>query len=135
MRWLDARAHRKDLAVARAAGDRERIEGLKLGWQHIEWAYAEEDALRFTRRLTRQAKRLRVPAPPMLRGNELTDFWVMSDESGEIFLSEKGVARIRASIRQELDWRVRHRGHWITWVVALTGLVGAATGLLAIIRH
>ena len=33
----------------------------------------------------------------------------------------------------EQTWRQQRRAHWIMWVTALTGLVGALTGLLAIV--
>lgn len=93
----------------------------------------EGDEIAHTRKLLRQARHLRVPVPPVWNadGTE-TEHWNRSQVFGEHYLGDLGQVKLRDAIRQELAWRQQTKGHWIAWVSAFTGLIGALTGLLAV---
>jgi hypothetical protein len=87
----------------------------------------------YTKRLLRTARRLRVRIPDKYDDKgELTDYWERAWD-GPLYLSESGDAQLRSAIRVERKERHEARAHWINWIAAITGLVGAVTGLLAII--
>lgn len=53
-------------------------------------------------------------------------------------LSETGTAKLRESTRVEQKRRMERRAHWFTFVATViapvTGLVGAITGLIAVLH-
>ena len=49
-------------------------------------------------------------------------------------LTDQGIANVREEIRNELRWRHERRAHWINWFSVLVGLIGAITGLVAVLR-
>jgi len=101
--------------------------------QEIYADYGPEDVLYedeihelWTRYLREKAERLLLPLPPMDDEN----YWEESRVTSRKLLTRKGIDEVRRSIRRELHER---RSGWLTWVAALTGLVGAISGLVAII--
>lgn len=135
--WLARRydeEHVARLEAARRAGDRDRVEMIKYERQQDEIEQYEADAVEYSRSLLKLATSLRVPIPRTFKSNsELTDHWSQSQFTGDLFLTDAGVGEVRAEIRKELGWRRESRAHWIAWITAITGLVGALTGLMAII--
>lgn len=94
----------------------------------------ESDAIEFSRSLLKLASSLRVPVPSAYKSDsELTEHWDRSEFTGQLYLTDAGVSAVRAEIRKEIGWRRESRAHWIAWITAVTGLVGALTGLMAII--
>lgn len=88
--------------------------------------YREEIGNLITQRLLRKARRLMLPIPSLSDKN----MWDRSQFSNRSILTEKGITELRAIIRRE---QKETREMYLPWVAALTGLVGAITGLLAII--
>lgn len=76
--------------------------------------------------LIAEAHRLMLPIPEYQEDGE---FWERSHWTGGIFLTRKGMVDLRASIRAE---RAARRDGALTWFAALTGIVGAITGLVAV---
>ena len=103
-------------------------------WQYELDEAEEEEQGAYTRRLLHRARSLLVSVPAR-DGKELNGdtHWEQGHTLGTWYLTRAGIARIRTAIRDEEKARREARAHWVVWVSALTGLVGAATGLLAII--
>lgn len=76
--------------------------------------------------LIAEAHRLMLPIPEY---QEDGAFWERSSFTGGAFLTRKGMVELRASIRAE---RAARRDGALAWFAALTGIVGAITGLVAV---
>lgn len=87
----------------------------------------EIDSLQ-TKRFCQLANRLLVPIPD--RSNK--EMWREKHYSYGRTLTDKGIWEIKKLIRQEK--RERREG-FIVWLAALTGIVGAITGLAAILTR
>jgi len=106
---------------------REEIESI-LSEQGFELQLIQEEMQLLTsRRLCRMARRLMVPLPK--HGDE--GFWYQQYTSGEYSLTREGIWELKKSIRMEKKGR---REGKLLWLVALTGIIGAVTGLVAIIK-
>lgn len=118
----------KDLANAKDESEREEIN---------EQAYLELTSIQDERvravsvELLTKAKGLRLSVPTF---DEKAGDWERSLATGRWYLSPIGVAKVRSSIRDEEKWRMEKRKAWIAWVAALTGLIGATTGLIAVFK-
>ena len=87
---------------------------------------AEEDIGDFeTRSLVRRAHLLNVPIPP----RDQRGMWEQ-DMAGRWYLSDGGIYQVRTLTRGEEKER---REAKLVWVAPLTGLLGAAAGLTALI--
>ena len=92
----------------------------------------EEEELLFTNRLIDKAKRLRVPLPTHTR----PEYWVKGTNTGSLYLTPDGISKLREDIRKEERWRLEVRAQKVVWLSAITGILGALTGLLAVwLRH
>lgn len=128
------RLYRQDIRRARAKGDGEGVERLKSGHSYELRMIGDERAYAYSRELLRQARRFHLPIPKRVGSDgETTGWWEQSDIDGLWRLSDGGVVHVRKSIRSEMAWRREHRAHWINWIAAVTGLLGALTGLLAVV--
>ncbi len=136
-RWLARLSkawYRAELEKARQTNNKDRTKELQ--WEQREDAQEEFEwgEIEYSNKFERTARQVRVPIPPYGdAGSDLTPGWIQSRFFGEPYLSQQGIAEIREAIRREQTWRQQRRAHLITWVTALTGLVGALTGLLAIV--
>lgn len=81
------------------------------------------DKLR-SRKLLIQAAQWVVETPPYT-----SEFWDDAHYTGGRHLNTKGVALLRQTLRQEAHERSKGA---MAWMAALTGLVGAMTGLIAV---
>lgn len=138
LRWQLARAERlwnRDMEKARERKvGREKLEEIQLGWWADTDEIREEMETLQTRRLLRKAHRLDVPYPHRPVGNQQKDEnWVQGSMTGSWFLTTTGINKVRSDIRTEIRARHEARGHWIAWISAITGLVGALTGLFAVL--
>lgn len=95
--------------------------------QEIEASYRNEDELiedeiseLHTKHLRQITARLILPIP------EHPSYWDRSKLTGMNYLSAKGILEVRKSIREAYS-------PVFQWIAALTGLLGAASGLIAII--
>ena len=97
-------------------------------WHELQYIDEQIDSL-VSRRLCRIANRLMVPIPDY--GNEA--YWVEMGayDVGKV-LTAKGIQEIRKNIRSER----KERWEWLfVLLAALTGLVGAITGLAAVLSR
>ena len=130
--------YRAEVEAARKRGDHGEVASLKAGRQAEEYFDHEEREIDFTKGLVRQAVEQRVPipeSPPYSPEGAENEFWAFSNSLGERYLTPLGVSTLRETLRREKDARRSERNHLIAWIGAITGLVGALTGLAAILRH
>lgn len=96
----------------------------------------EEISVLMTQRLLSIAQKLLLPLPPKptpAEGDVIieNDIWRQSNFSGKWYLRTKGVVEVRKLIRQEKKERLE----LITpWVAIIFGIIGAITGLIAVIK-
>ena len=100
-----------------------------IGWEEMQELTPSEDRMHrlMTDWLWEQAHRFMVPIPDTKEEGMWENSMTIPETS---HLSSKGISTLRARIRKERKER------WLTmiiWVAPVTGLVGAVTGLLAII--
>jgi hypothetical protein len=135
-RYLIDRAYAKDIVAAeKAQKGRSEIVAIHNAHRHEIEMNTEEEEAYFTQKLLQRARKLRVPIPHRYSGKyEInSDFWFEGQYFGSWILTTKGVATLREEIRNEVKARYETRSHWVIWVSALTGLLGAATGLVAVL--
>jgi len=90
--------------------------------------YDVERKALITRHLAGQANRYFVPWPSIEKGSP---YWEESYYSaGSHVLTEEGIKKVRTEIREEKRAR---RESAVAWIAIITGLIGALTGLMAII--
>lgn len=142
-RLLDDRAQRRSkdeyreaIESARRAGDSTRVAELRQENHWHDEMEQDERELALTQSLTREAHSLRVPLPkrPLYTDDpEDNEFWNWSRVYGQYYLSPIGYSTLRDSIRREREARRGERNHLLQWLAAVTGLIGALTGLGAIV--
>ena len=114
---------------------------LRLRWRYLDrdddvaYQFLEEDEARYhSQLLLRRARELRIPTPPLYIGLVKSDDWERSGIDGSrFFLSLSGGRKLLAEIREEERHRVEGRARSIPYLTALTGLIGAITGLVALL--
>lgn len=128
------RGYAEELRAAYRSKDSEAVESSKSGRRHeLELQDEEEDAY-LSRRMISLARRLHVPIPHIHNDDgDTSDHWYRGSQTGGHYLSVLGVKALREEIRQEQKARHEIRTHYVLWVTATTGLVGAATGLVALL--
>jgi hypothetical protein len=135
-RSLLDRAYAKDISAARKSGDREEVESLESTHRFELELHDEEEDRFITRNLLARARRLRVPIPRRYNedGSE-SDHWYEGRNTGRWSLTASGVCALRDEIRRELKARYELRSLWTVWLSAVTGLIGAATGFVALLAQ
>jgi hypothetical protein len=92
----------------------------------------EEDAY-LTKSLLRKARRLRVPIPHSHSDDgTVSNQWYEGGQTGGLYLSVTGIRDLREEIRRELKARHEHHAQLVVWLSAITGIIGAITGLIAV---
>lgn len=135
-RALLGRAYEREIAVACKSKDNAKVRSLEEEHRFEVDLHDEEEDAYLTRKLLRQARRLRVPVP--LRYNDdksESDHWYEGHYTGGWYLTYKGFAALREEIRRERKARHDARSQWVVWLSALTGVIGAATGLVALLTR
>ncbi len=112
------------IARAKKWGDEEEDEGL-ISELLMERDFIDIDSL-ISRRIIRRANGLDLPIP--LYSDK--EAWERNRTTGAYYLTAKGRADLRSKIRKEKRERFEY---WARWIVLLTGLIGAATGLVAVL--
>lgn len=79
-----------------------------------------------SRYLIESAERLILPIPTFSKDS---DDWRQSSQLGLNLLTRKGMATLRSTIRAE---RKERREAKMIWIAAITGILGALTGLIAV---
>lgn len=130
------RGYGKEIAAARRTKRFNDVAELE-GAERFEMELQEELEDSFlTSSLLRKARRLRVPIPYIRNadGTE-SDLWYEGRQTGGWYLSTAGIRHLRQEIRQELKDRHESRSHYLVWLTALTGIIGSATGLIAVLQR
>lgn len=128
------RGYGKDITTARSEGRLNDVAHLE-GAHRFEMELQQEQEDSFlTSNLLRQARSLRVPIPYVRSadGSE-SPLWYEGRQTGGWYLSNSGVRHLRQEIRQEIKERHEARTHYVVWLTALTGIIGAITGLIAVV--
>lgn len=125
--------------------DRERRQRIKNGraaadvWEDGNWSFEyellEEDEARFhSRTLLSRARELRIMTPLVFEGDTLSSDYQRSGLDGRrYYLSIAGEQKLRAAIREEEKYRSERWARRIPYITALSGLIGTATGLVALL--
>jgi hypothetical protein len=131
--YLDG-AYRRDIRTAKIAKDYENIDILRCEHgNEIDLIEEEEDSL-FTNHLLRQAQRFRVPIPSYYTyDKKQSDDWRQGRNLGLRCLTDQGIAKLREEIRKEMRWKHERRAHYVAWFSAIIGVIGALTGLIAVL--
>ena len=122
IRQID-RAYGVELAKAKTANDREKVEY----GRHFETSlHIDEIEAIKTRRLLRKANSLDVPYE---YPSEASSIWERSQQLGTWHLTTIGYSEIRKTIRLE---RRDRRKLAVTWAGVIIGIIGSLTGLLSV---
>ena len=96
---------------------------------HFRDEIVDERRALFQARLMSQARRLYVPVPRYTKAN--AELWEPSRASyGVMLLTDRGIRQMLDDIRRE---KMARRDSLLAWVAPLTGIIGALTGLVAVI--
>jgi hypothetical protein len=121
------------LKKAETNNNQDRVNELNAWLKYEMDTLIEERETICTKKLMNKATKLKVKIPKKYNAsNNLTDDWEQGP-FGSCFLSKKGIKKLRQEIREEEKWRIEKRTHKIKWITALTGIIGALTGLFAVI--
>jgi hypothetical protein len=90
--------------------------------------------------LLESARELDVPLPPWPPHNATNEFWETEEHSARRYLTPEGRRRLRREIDEEKARRFEVKTLWVTkfWIPLLAagiGIIGAFTGLVAVIQH
>ena len=133
--WID-KVYAKEIAAARTSNDREKVESLERDHQFEIELHDEEEDAHLTGLLRKQARRLHVPIPHRFNEDKSeSDHWYEGRHTCRWYLTTRGIAALREEIRREVKARHEARSHWVVWLSAFTGLVGAITGLVALLAN
>ena len=131
--WID-KAYAKDIAAARKANDTGKVGALERDHQFEIGMHEEEEDAYLTRTLVTTARQLRVQVPRIYEeGSTKSEHWREGHYTGKWYLTTRGVSALREEVRRELKARGESRSHWVVWLSAFTGLIGAITGLVALL--
>lgn len=126
----------KEIATARKSQDHQRIEEIEHEQRFEIDLHTEEFDLFITKQLLKKANKLRVPTPHRYNPDKTeSDHWYEGHYTARWLLTNKGVTAIRDEIRHELKARHEVRAQWVVWLSALTGVIGAITGLVAVLAQ
>jgi hypothetical protein len=133
-RTLLDRAYARDIAAARKQKDNDKVEKLESQHRYEMELHEEDEDAYISKRLLYKARRLRVPIPRLHTSDgQESEHWHQSNYTGLWHLTNLGITSLRSEIRNEIKARHESRSHWVVWLSALTGVVGAITGLVAVI--
>ena len=124
----------REIAAARAAKDSHQVQQLQGMHQHFSQLHGEEEDSFETQQLLSKARRMGVPRPPLYdKSGAETDDWYKAFQLDEWCLTTAGMAKLRDAIRAEQKARHEGRTRWFPWISALSGLLGIATALIALL--
>ncbi len=126
----------KEIEETRKTGNQDKIEKVKYNASSELGLLDDEISELITDRLISRAQRVYVPIPkkPIPEEGEMhpeNEHWEQN-ELGNWHLKTKGISEVRNLIRQEEKERREKIAFWIS---ILFGLIGAFTGLIAIIKN
>lgn len=131
--WMDREFDRERRRVVKAGGSADDA------WQCGNWSFEydalEEDEARFhSQTLLSRARELRIMIPVVHEGAALSSDYRRSGVDGRrYYLSIAGEQKVRAAIREEEKYRSERWTRRIPYITAISGLLGTATGLIALL--
>ena len=135
-RTLLDRAYGKDISAARKLKDQSKVESLERDHRFEIDLYDEEEDSHLTKKLLAKARRLRVPVPHRYNDDKTeSEHWYEGQYTVRWYLTTSGFSALREEIRREVKARHEARAHWVVWLSGLTGIIGAVTGLVALLIH
>lgn len=136
--WSRSRIERgygRDIAIATRTKSREEVREIESAMRFELDLQSEEEDAYLTRQLRRQAARLRIPIPLIhAEDGAISDQWYQGDQTGGWYLTLSGIRALREEIRHELKARHEHRVQLVVWLSAITGIIGAITGLVSVVQ-
>ena len=130
------KAYAKDIAAARMAKSKDKVESLEHDHRFEIDLHDEEEDAYITQKLLSKARRLRVPIPHRYNEDKSeSEHWYEGPYTARWYLTTRGVAAIREEVRKELKARHQARSQWVFWLTALTGVIGSLTGLVALLMR
>lgn len=135
-RSLIERGYGNDIAAARRSNNHAEVMSLESGRRfELELQDEEEDA-HLTKQLLRKARALRVPIPHSRNEDgTISNQWYEGSQTGGWYLTVSGIKALREEIRCESKARHESRAQLVVWLSALTGVIGAITGLIALMAQ
>ncbi|CAE6708389.1 hypothetical protein PQQ59_18455 [Paraburkholderia aspalathi] len=140
LRWLrsyiDKHYSKKLLEAKKASVSLDRLSSIQDEF-HMELSIIDEEVYhRISNQLLEKAFWLRVQVPPVWDQETAheSDDWTKTPFSDTYVLSEAGTAKVRELVRVEEKWRQERRAHWVAYIAAATGLIGALSGLVAVLQ-
>lgn len=116
------------IKVAQGRKDRKREENI-ISEAMFERDYIDDAISNLSSRHVRLlAERYLIPIPEF--DTDSSD-WIESKIDGRFRLSDQAIATLRSDIRRE---RKERHEHTLMWLAALTGIIGALTGLVVVIQ-
>ncbi len=101
----------------------------------FELELQDEDA-HLTKQLLRKARALRVPIPHSRNEDgTISNQWYEGSQTGGRYLTVSGIKALREEIRCESKAHHESRAQLVVWLSALTGVIGAITGLIALMAQ
>jgi hypothetical protein len=85
-----------------------------------------------SRYLISKASRRFLPIPSL---SEKEGKWERSQFTGKYQLTDEGMRELRGMIRKDTKERMEILSYWSQWVGLLIGIIGAITGLVAVINR
>ncbi len=123
------RLYRPAIRKLEKEGKAQQVESLIGEYLHFRGEIVDEQRALFQARLMRKARRLYVPVPRYTKEN--ADLWEQSAAIyGKTLLTDKGIRQMLDDIRKE---KMARRDRLLAWIAPLTGVIGALTGLVAVI--
>lgn len=132
-KWLQSE-YAKEIKTAQKNGEFQKASEIENTRRMELDLHDEQEDEYITNRLLDQARRFRVPIPHRYSpDNTESDHWYEGHYTGQWYLTDLGVSTLRSEIRNEQKARHEIRAQWVVWLSGLTGLLGAATGLVALL--
>lgn len=124
---------RRSVRKAKKTGNPDETECAQSDWRFENALIDEEENQVVSQNLIREARRHRIPLPPYDVNETGEGYWEEGQAFGGKYLNDHGVLKLRKEIRVERKADNELRAHWIAWLAALTGVIGAVSGLIAIL--
>lgn len=121
--------YKKEYQEAKKTGDRDKVQevgsltSFELQEVDDEIQYLEQ------RYIIALARQMLLAVPPVI-DEEKGGLWEQSNSTGKWLLTVEGLRQLRATVRAEKKERTDALSRWVTIIV---GLIGAITGLIAVI--
>lgn len=132
-RTLIEDGYARDIAIARQAKNHGEVLSLESTRRFELDLHHEEEDDYLTKQLLRKARQLRVPIPHARNADgSFSDQWYEGTQMGGRYLTDVGIRALREEIRKEQKARHESRAQLTVWLLAVTGIVGAITVLIAV---